>query len=75
MRQTFPSADEVTTFSGKKAVIFNIKRNDYRLVTAVHYERSFGDQYGNEKIAEGHVYLFYFLTHSEYDKDLWKGRL
>ena len=75
MRATFPSADEVIVKSGKKAVVFDIKRNDYRLITAVHYEKMVKDQAGTDKLVEGKVYLFYFLTHAEYDKGFWKERL
>lgn len=75
MRMTFPSADEVTVKSGRKAVVFNIKRNDFRLITAVHYEKTVQDQDGNDKVVEGKVYLFFFLTHAEYDRNLWKAQL
>ena len=75
MRKTFPSADEVSVKSGKKAVVFNIKRNDYRLITAVHYEKTVKDPQGNDKRVDGKVYLFFFLTHSDYDKESWKEQL
>lgn len=75
MRETFPSADEIRVRSGKKAVVFNIKRNDYRLITAVHYEKTVKDRGGNDKLVEGKAYLFFFLTHAEYDKGLWKEQL
>jgi mRNA interferase HigB len=75
LRGTFPSADEVIVKSGKKAVVFNIKRNDYRLITAVHYEKTVKDERGKEKLVEGKVYLFFFLTHTEYEKDFWKEQL
>ena len=72
---TFPSADEVTVASGRKAVVFDIKKNDYRLITAVHYEKTVKDQKGEAKLVEGKVFLFFFLTHAEYDKESWKARL
>jgi mRNA interferase HigB len=75
MRATFPSADEVPVKSGKRVVVFNIKRNDYRLITAVHYEKTVPDQKGTEKWVDGKVFLFFFLTHAEYDKELWKAQL
>jgi len=40
---------------GKDRVIFNIKGNDYRLVTAVDYRR-------------GKVFIKFIGTHAEYDK-------
>jgi len=36
--------------------------NDYRLITAIHYNT-------------GMVYVMLFLTHAEYDKQAWKERL
>jgi mRNA interferase HigB len=75
MRKTFPAADEVPVKSGRKAVVFNIKRNDYRLITAVHYEKTVEDRAGKAKLVEGKVYLFFFLTHTEYDKESWKEQL
>ena len=75
MRKTFPSADEITVKSRRKAVVFNIKKNDYRLITAVHYEKTVKDRDGKDKLVEGKVYLFFFLTHPEYDKELWKDQL
>ena len=75
MREVFRDADEITVASGKKAVLFNIKRNDFRLITAVHYERVDTDENGDEKGIEGRIYLFFLLTHAEYDKDFWKAQL
>ena len=75
MRMTFPSADAVRVKSGRIAVVFNIRWNDYRLITAVHNEKTVKDQDGQNKIIEGKVYLFFFLTHSEYDKNIWKDQL
>ena len=56
-------------------MVFNIKKNYYRLITAVHHEKTVQDQDGNDKLVEGKVYLFFFLTHPEYDKELWKAQL
>lgn len=53
VRQTFKDADNVDGY-----VIFNIRGNRYRLITAIHYERE-GKQ--------GFVYIRSFLTHKEYD--------
>jgi len=75
MRETFPSADQITVKSGRKAVVFDIKHNDYRLITAVHFQKMVQDTDGNDKLVEGKVYLFFFLAHSEYDKELWKSQL
>ena len=43
-------------------VIFNIRRNRYRLITVIHYARTVG-----ERQTEGHIYIRSFLTHKEYD--------
>jgi mRNA interferase HigB len=75
MRETFPSADEVRVESGRKAVVFHVRRNDYRLITAVHYEKIVKDEDGKDILVEGKVYLFFFLTHAEYDKEAWKEQL
>jgi mRNA interferase HigB len=42
--------------------VFNIRRNDYRLITAAHFNRQI-------------VYVMRFLTHAEYSKDRWKETL
>jgi mRNA interferase HigB len=59
IRKVFRSADEVVVNSGRSVVIFNIRGNNYRLITAVHYNRQL-------------VYTMLFLTHAEYSKDAWK---
>ncbi len=57
-------ADLKKTFPGADYVeglyIFNIGGNKYRLIAAIHF---------NTKM----VYIRYILTHSEYNKDKWKG--
>ena len=62
LRESFRHADEVVVASGRPVVIFNIGGNNYRLITAVHYNR-------------GVVYVMMFLTHAEYDKEKWKDQL
>jgi len=54
VRQTFCHADLV----GDKTV-FNIKGNDYRLITVIRYDL-------------GIIYIKDLLTHAEYDKGKWK---
>lgn len=51
-RVVFPHADPVGKFT-----VFNIKNNDYRLITVIHYK----------------VFIRNVLTHREYDKDKWKA--
>ena len=54
VRLTFNSADAVGRF-----VVFNIAGNNYRLISAIHYNR--------RKLFVRHV-----LTHREYDLGKWK---
>jgi mRNA-degrading endonuclease HigB of HigAB toxin-antitoxin module len=60
-RQTFAHADQVTVKSKRTTTVFNIT-NDFRLVTAIHYNRE-------------EVYTMRFLTHADYDKNKWKDTL
>ena len=62
IRKLFRSADEVIVRSGRPVVIFNVRGNNYRLITAVHYNREL-------------VFVMEFLTHAEYSKDAWKRTL
>jgi mRNA interferase HigB len=58
LRRTFPHADPVG-----KYVVFNVVGNDYRLITAIHFDRR-------------KVYIRAVLTHAQYAKlDLKKGTL
>ena len=57
VRQVFKDADAV-----KEYVIFNIRRNRYRLVTIIPYSRE-----KDGRLTEGHVYVRSFLTHKEYE--------
>lgn len=43
-------------------VVFNIRGNRYRLVTAIHYNRQV-------------IYTLRFMTHADYSKDRWKDTL
>jgi mRNA interferase HigB len=61
-RRDFPHADAVTVASGHTLTVFNIAGNKYRLVAAIHYNRA-------------KVYVMFVLTHSEYSRESWKGRL
>ena len=53
----FRDADYVNGY-----VVFNIRRNRYRLITVIHYAKTVG-----EKQTEGHVYIRSFLTHKQYN--------
>jgi mRNA interferase HigB len=58
LRASFPAADDVDGF-----VAFNIRRNRYRLIAAVHYAKAI-----DRRMALGHVYIGSFMTHKEYDR-------
>lgn len=62
VRASFPGADQVIVASGNPVVVFNIGGNNYRLITAIHYNRN-------------RVFVLKFMTHAEYDKNLRKGEL
>jgi mRNA interferase HigB len=62
VRQVYPHADPVKVASGRTVVVFNIRGNRYRLVTAIHYNRQI-------------VYALRFMTHAEYSKNRWKDTL
>jgi mRNA interferase HigB len=57
LRSMFKDADYVDGY-----VVFNLRRNRYRLITVVHYAKT-----TDGKRTEGHVYIRSFLTHKEYD--------
>ena len=62
VRCTFGHADQITVTSGRTVVVFNIKGNDFRLITTIHYNRA-------------KVFVLRFLTYAEYSKDVWKDEL
>ena len=62
VRRTYPDTDAVKVRSGRQVLVFNIRRNDYRLIVAVHFNRQI-------------AYTLRFMTHAEYSKDLWKASL
>ena len=61
-RKTFPHADSVRVKSGRNVTVFNLCGNDFRLITAIHYDRQ-------------KIFVLDFLTHAEYSKNTWKNRL
>jgi mRNA interferase HigB len=62
VRQTYRSADAVQVDSGRTVTVFNVRGNNYRLLTAISYPA-------------GVVNVLQFLTHAEYDKEKWKKTL
>ena len=57
LRRMFRDADYINGY-----VVFNIRRNRYRLFAVIHYSKT-----TNERQTQGHVYIRSFLTHKEYD--------
>lgn len=55
VRKTFSTADSVN-----KWTVFNIKGNQYRLITEINY-------------VFGRIYICHVLTHAEYDRGGWKS--
>jgi mRNA interferase HigB len=62
VRRVYPHADGMKVSSGNDVIVFNACGNNYRLITAIHFNR-------------GKVYILRFMTHAEYDKDFWKEQL
>ncbi|MDD5459360.1 MAG: type II toxin-antitoxin system HigB family toxin [Phycisphaerae bacterium] len=61
LKRTFGPADMLS--GGERSyIIFNIGGNKYRLVTAINFKGQL-------------VIIEIAMTHAEYSKDLWKGRL
>jgi len=61
VRADYPSADGVKLKSQIVVTVFNVKGNEYRLLSNINYDGQF-------------VLVLELLTHAEYDKDKWKGR-
>ena len=61
LRIDYPSADGVKLRSQVVVTVFNVKGNEYRLLTSVDYARQV-------------VQFLELLTHAEYDKERWKSR-
>jgi len=57
LRRMFRDADYINGY-----VVFNIRRNRYRLITVIHYAKT-----TKERQTQGHIYIRSFLTHKEYD--------
>lgn len=61
VRVDYPSADGVRLPREIVVTVFNVKGNEYRLLTYVDYASQF-------------VQALDLLTHAEYDKEQWKRR-
>ncbi len=62
VRMVCPSADQVLVKSRHTVLVFNIARNDFRLIVAAHYDKA-------------RLYTLRFMTHAEYSRNKWKAEL
>lgn len=62
VRRDFPHADQVRVGSLKPVTIFNLAGNNFRLITAIHYNA-------------GRVYPLDFMTHAQYSEGSRKRTL
>jgi mRNA interferase HigB len=60
VRLQYPSADGVKVSGGAVVTVFNVKGNEYRLLTYVGYDSR-------------QVIVIDVLPHAEYEKAKWKG--
>ncbi|MDQ3441804.1 MAG: type II toxin-antitoxin system HigB family toxin [Planctomycetota bacterium] len=61
VRTDYPSADGVKLASNRVLTIFNVKGNEFRLLTHIDYSEQF-------------VGVLELMTHAEYGKSRWKQR-
>ena len=61
VRLDYPPADGVKLESGFVVTVFNVRGNEYRLLTHIDYANEI-------------VHGLDLLTHAEYGKEQWKGR-
>jgi mRNA interferase HigB len=59
VRRQFPSADGVALKSRVIVTVFNVKGNEYRLLTIINY-------------AAQRIVIWHFLTREEYSREKWK---
>lgn len=62
LRRTYPHADAVVVKSGRTVTVINIRRNEFRLIIAVHYNTR-------------KVFILRFMTHAVYARGTWKDTL
>jgi mRNA interferase HigB len=61
LRRAYPSSDGVKLKSQTVVTVFNVKGNEYRLLSWIDYDAQV-------------IEALDVLTHGEYDKGLWKSR-
>jgi mRNA interferase HigB len=61
LREDYPSVDGVSLASGTVVTVFNVKGNQWRLLTWIRYDAQI-------------VEALDVVTHAEYNKNMWKQR-
>jgi len=59
---TIHGVDPVKVSSGNTVSVFNIARNNYRLVAHIHFDKQ-------------RAFVLRVMTHKEYDREKWKDEL
>jgi mRNA interferase HigB len=62
MKRAAPEVDPVKVKSGRTVYIFNVRKDDFRLIAAMHFNRQI-------------AFTLRFLTHADYDQTDWKSLL
>jgi len=62
MKNAWPAVDSAKVKSGRTVYICNIRRNEFRLIVSVHFNRQ-------------RIYTLRFMTHAGYDRRNWKDEL
>ena len=62
MKRAVSDVDPVKVRSGHTVYVFNIRRNEFRLIAAFHFDRQ-------------RAFTLRFFTHAEYDQTGWKNEL
>jgi mRNA interferase HigB len=61
VRKAYKKADMARVGSGSTVTIFDVKGDQYRLIVSIHYNTQ-------------RIYIRDFMTHAEYNNQLWKKR-
>jgi mRNA interferase HigB len=64
LKALFAGVDRVPVASGNPVIVFNVGhgKSAYRLVAAIHFDKQ-------------RAFALKFLSHAEYDKEVWKDQL
>ena len=62
MKRAVSDVDPVKVRTGHTVYVFNVRRNEFRLIAAFHFDRQ-------------RAFTLRFFTHAEYDQTDWKNEL